>query len=69
MCKNEKFKSGKRFMVFKTVNRFPKIKEAFTVKLKMIFVDYYFCPHQTPDNAEIIFYKTFYAETNGALNT
>jgi hypothetical protein len=35
-CKNEEFKS------FKTVNRFSKIKEVFTVKLKMIFVDHYF---------------------------
>jgi len=26
---NKKFKSEKRFMVFKTVNHFPKIKEAF----------------------------------------
>jgi hypothetical protein len=29
-------------------------------------VDYYFRPHQTPENAEIIFQKSFYAETNGA---
>jgi hypothetical protein len=28
--------------------RFPKIKEGFTVKLKMIFVDHYFRPCQTP---------------------
>jgi hypothetical protein len=28
------------------VNRFPKIKEAFTVKPKMIFVDHYFRPYQ-----------------------
>jgi hypothetical protein len=31
----------------KTVNRFPKIKEVFTVKLKMISVDLYFRPYQT----------------------
>jgi hypothetical protein len=35
-CKNEEFKSRKRFMVFKTVNYFSKIKEVFMVKLKMI---------------------------------
>jgi hypothetical protein len=45
-------KSIKRFTIFKIVIRFPKIKEAFMVKLKMIFVDHYFCPHQTPKNAE-----------------
>jgi hypothetical protein len=27
--------------------RFPKIKEAFIVKLKMIFIDHYFRSHQT----------------------
>jgi hypothetical protein len=57
-CKNEAFKFGKRF----TINRFPKIKEAFTVKLKMISVNHYFLPHQTPENVKIIFQKTFYAE-------
>jgi hypothetical protein len=36
------------------VNRFPKIKEAFTVKPKMIFVDHYFRPYQTPKNTKII---------------
>lgn len=35
------------------------------VKLKMIFVDHYFCPHQIPKNVEIIFQKIIYAETNG----
>jgi hypothetical protein len=29
-------------------------------------VDYYFRPYQTPENTEIIFQKSFYAETNGA---
>jgi hypothetical protein len=29
----------------KIVNRFPKIKKAFTVKPKMIFFDYYFHPY------------------------
>jgi hypothetical protein len=47
-CKNEEFNFGKQFTLFKTVNRFPKIKEAFTVKPKMIFVDHYFCFYQTP---------------------
>jgi hypothetical protein len=46
---------------------FSKIKEAFTVKLKMISVDQYFCPHQAPKNAKNIFQKIFYTETNGAL--
>jgi hypothetical protein len=32
----------------------------------MIFVNHYFRPHQTPENAENIFKKTFYAETNEA---
>jgi hypothetical protein len=59
-CKNEEFKS-------RTVNRFPKIKEAYIVKLKMIFVNHYFRPYETPKNAENIFKKTFYAETNRAL--
>jgi hypothetical protein len=57
----------KRLTVLKTVNYFSKIKEAFRVKLKMIFVDHYFYTHQTPKIIEIIFQKTFYAETNGAV--
>jgi len=51
----------------KTVNRFSKIKEVFTVKLKMIFVDHYICSHQTPKNIKNIFQKIFYAETNGTI--
>jgi hypothetical protein len=47
-CKDEEFNFEKRFTAFKIVNRFPKIKEAFTIKLKLIFVDYYFHPYQTP---------------------
>jgi hypothetical protein len=35
----------------------------------MIFVDCYFRPNQTPKNVEIIFQKSFYAETNGALGS
>jgi hypothetical protein len=65
-CKNEEFKFRKQFTVLKTINCFPKIKEAFTVKLKIIFVDYYFRGYQTLKNAENIFQKTSYAETNGA---
>jgi hypothetical protein len=53
VCKNEEFKSRKRFTDFKTVNRFLKIKEVFTVK-KIIYVDHYFCSYQTPENAENI---------------
>jgi hypothetical protein len=37
-----------RSSYFKTINRFLKIKKAFTIKLKIIFVDHYFCPYQTP---------------------
>lgn len=47
-CKDEEYNFGKRFTVLKIVNRFPKIKEGFTVKPKMIFVDRYFRPYQTP---------------------
>jgi hypothetical protein len=47
-CKDEEFNFEKRFTVFKTVNSFSKIKEAFTIKLKMIFVNHYFRPYQTP---------------------
>jgi hypothetical protein len=45
--KDQEFNFGKRFTVFKTINRFPKIKKVFTVKPKMIFVDHYFRPYQT----------------------
>jgi hypothetical protein len=45
--KELEFNFRKRFTIFKTVNRFLKIKEAFTVKPKMIFVDNYFLPYQT----------------------
>jgi hypothetical protein len=43
-CKDEEFNFRKRFTV---LNRFSKIKEAFTVRLKMIFVDHYFRLYQT----------------------
>jgi hypothetical protein len=48
VCKDEKYNFRKRFTVFKAINRFPKIKEVFTVKPKMVFVDHYFRPYQTP---------------------
>jgi len=47
-------------------SRKASLVEGLTVKLKMIFVDHYFCPHQTPKNAKIIFWKPFYTETNEA---
>jgi hypothetical protein len=59
-CKDEELNFGKRFTVLKIVNRFSKIKEAFTVKPKMIFVDHYFRPYQIPKNDQ----KSFYTETN-----
>jgi hypothetical protein len=65
VCKNKEFKSRKIFTVFKTVNRFPKIKKDFTVKQKIISIDHYFHLNQPPENAENIFQKKiFYAETN-----
>jgi replicative DNA helicase len=51
------FKSIKRFTILKAVNRFSKIKETFTVKLKMIFVDYHFQLHQTPKNTKNILHR------------
>jgi len=66
-CKDEELNFEKRITVLKIVNRFPKIKETFTVKSKMIFVDHYFRPYQTSKNVEIIFQKSFYSETNGTL--
>jgi len=51
MCVKMKYFKSKK-------HRFLKIKEAFTIKLKMIFVDHYFRLHQTPKNVENIFQKT-----------
>jgi hypothetical protein len=31
-------------------NYFTEVKEDFSVKLKIVSVDYYFSPHQTPEN-------------------
>jgi hypothetical protein len=39
---NEMFKVGKWFMVLKIVNHFSKIKEEFSVKMKIFYVDHYF---------------------------
>jgi len=47
-CKDKEFNFEKQFTVFKTVNRFPKIKEAFMVKLKIISIGHYFRSYQTP---------------------
>jgi hypothetical protein len=60
-------KLEKLFTVLKRGNYFTKIKENFLVKLKMVSVDYYFTPHQTPENTKNDFLKLFYVETNGAL--
>jgi hypothetical protein len=56
-------------LLLNILNCFSKIKEAFTVKLKMISADHYIRLHQTPKNVERIFQKTFYAKRNGALST
>jgi hypothetical protein len=44
------------------------MKEVFSVKLKMIFVEHHFVLHQTPKNTENIFQKIFNDQTNRALN-
>jgi hypothetical protein len=54
-CNNKKFKSIKRFTVFKIVIHFSNIKEAFLVQQKMIYVDHHFQLHQTPKNTKNIF--------------
>jgi hypothetical protein len=50
-CRIKSLNSEKdlRFL-FKIVNRFSKIKEVFTVKLKMIFVGHHFQLYQTLNN-------------------
>jgi hypothetical protein len=60
---------GKWFTLFKSVNHFPKFTKGFRSNRNHFPVDYYFRPYQTSENAEIIFQKSFYAETNGALLT
>jgi len=54
-------------MLLKSVNHFPKFTKHFLSNENHFSVDHYFRPYQTPKNAEIIFQKPFYAETNGAL--
>jgi hypothetical protein len=49
---NVTLKLEKWFTVLKRGNHFTEIKEDFSVKLKMISVDYYFTPHQTPENTK-----------------
>jgi hypothetical protein len=57
----------KRFTLLKSVNHFLKFTKQFLSNRNHFSVDYYFRPYQTPKNNEIIFQKSFYAETNGAL--
>jgi hypothetical protein len=52
----------------KSANHFPKFFKHFLSNKNYFPVDYYFHFYQTLENAEIIFQKSFYAETNGALN-
>jgi hypothetical protein len=59
---------GKRFTLLKSVNHFLKFTKHFWSNRNHFPVDYYFRPYQTPENAEVIFQKSFYAETNGALD-
>jgi len=47
-------------------NHFPKFTKHFWSNRNYFSIDYYFHPYQTPKNAEIIFQKPFYAETNRA---
>jgi hypothetical protein len=43
-----------------------EIKEVFSVKLKIFFININFSSHQTPENTKNIFQKLFYANTNEA---
>jgi hypothetical protein len=51
-------------MLLKNVNHFLKFTKHFWSNRNHFPVDYYFRPYQTPKYAEIIFQKSFYAETN-----
>jgi hypothetical protein len=62
--KNGQMSPGK----MKSVNHFPKFFKHFLSNENYFPVDYYFYFYQTLKNVEIIFQKSFYAETNGALN-
>ena len=42
---------------FKNRNHFSKIKTAFSIKPKIVFVNYYFSPNQTLENTKIILYQ------------
>jgi hypothetical protein len=57
------FNSKKQFTVFKTINHFSKIEEAFSVKLKMVFIYHHFRLHQTPKNIlrQMISLELFYS--------
>jgi hypothetical protein len=46
-------------------NYFSKINRRFSVKGKRFYINYYFTSRQISVNAENIFYKLFYDETNG----
>jgi hypothetical protein len=50
----------------KSVNHFPKFTKHFLSNENHFLVGHYFRPYQTSENAEIIFQKLFYAETNRA---
>jgi hypothetical protein len=50
----------------KSLNHFPKFTKSFRSNRNHFSVDYYFRPYQIPKNVEIIFQKSFYAETNKA---
>jgi hypothetical protein len=47
---------------------FMKIKEIFSVKLKMFSVDYYFLSYQTIKNLKNIFLKLFYTDINRSIS-
>ena len=51
----------------KIVNHFSNIKNEFSVKKKIFYVDYYFTSHKIIENSKNILCKSFYGETNGAL--
>jgi hypothetical protein len=46
---------------------FPKFTKHFLSNRNHFPVDYYFRPYQTPENAEIIFQKSFYTETKRSI--
>jgi hypothetical protein len=64
-CKKEEFKFKKRFTV---LNRFSKIKWTFSVKLKIIHVDYYFRLHQTQKKYLKYFLKIILHSNKRSIN-